>query len=167
MADIVYVSKSHIERKEGPLRIAHSPGRISAGNLQRTWCHCRALQGRPSKTEGIACLNNRLSHRGDRRFNGRHPLRCAGGAPNRCEQREAYSRCNGRDGPGREGSRHTPNPRSNAACCSARSKVNGGKGARNVCAALYTAHCTGHPAHIVVRVDSAPPMLAPIANGIP
>lgn len=26
MTDIVYVSKSHIERKEGPLRIAHLPG---------------------------------------------------------------------------------------------------------------------------------------------
>ena len=26
MSDIVYISKSHIERKEGPLRIAHLPG---------------------------------------------------------------------------------------------------------------------------------------------
>lgn len=26
IADIVYLSKSHIERKEGPLRIAHLPG---------------------------------------------------------------------------------------------------------------------------------------------
>lgn len=27
MGDIVYVSKSHIERKEGPLRIPHLPGK--------------------------------------------------------------------------------------------------------------------------------------------
>lgn len=26
MSDIVYISNSHIERKEGPLRIAHLPG---------------------------------------------------------------------------------------------------------------------------------------------
>ena len=26
MSDVVYVSKSHIERRQGPLRIAHLPG---------------------------------------------------------------------------------------------------------------------------------------------
>jgi hypothetical protein len=26
MGDVVYVSKSHIERREGPLRVAHLPG---------------------------------------------------------------------------------------------------------------------------------------------
>lgn len=26
MSDVVYISKSHIERREGPLRIAHLPG---------------------------------------------------------------------------------------------------------------------------------------------
>jgi hypothetical protein len=26
MGDVVYVSKSHIERRQGPLRIAHLPG---------------------------------------------------------------------------------------------------------------------------------------------
>jgi hypothetical protein len=26
MSDVVYVSKSHIQRKQGPLRVAHLPG---------------------------------------------------------------------------------------------------------------------------------------------
>ena len=26
MSDVVYISKSHIERKQGPVRIAHLPG---------------------------------------------------------------------------------------------------------------------------------------------
>jgi hypothetical protein len=26
MSDVVYISKSHLERKQGPLRVAHLPG---------------------------------------------------------------------------------------------------------------------------------------------
>jgi hypothetical protein len=39
MSDVIYVSKSRIERKKGPLRIAYIAWRAATGGLQRTWHH--------------------------------------------------------------------------------------------------------------------------------
>jgi len=34
MSNVVYTSRSRIERRQGPLRIAHLPGEFPAGDLQ-------------------------------------------------------------------------------------------------------------------------------------
>ena len=48
MGDVVYVSKSRIERKQGPLRVAYLPGESQPVIFQRPRSHSRALKVDPA-----------------------------------------------------------------------------------------------------------------------
>jgi hypothetical protein len=75
MSEVVYTSRSHIERKRGPLRIAHLPG-----EPQSVAYSVHGASG--GETQGIPCFHHRLRDLGDGRLNDGHLWRRAGSAPN-------------------------------------------------------------------------------------
>jgi hypothetical protein len=78
---VVYISKSHIERREGPLRIADLPGESMPVIFSVHGAIAEHCKIDPAKLT-VALLHDRLCHFRNRRLNVRHLRRCAGGAPN-------------------------------------------------------------------------------------
>ena len=58
MSNVVYTSRSRIERRQGPLRIAHLPGESQPVIYSVHGAIAAALQSRPGKVEGVALLNH-------------------------------------------------------------------------------------------------------------
>ena len=85
MSKITYTSNVRIERRRGPLRVAHLPGEAQPvffsahGAIAETLCH------RPIDAARLPRRHDRLRHRRDRRLNARDLWRRAGGASHRCE----------------------------------------------------------------------------------
>jgi hypothetical protein len=82
MSNVVYVSKAHIERREGPLRIAHLPGESKPVIFSVHGAIAEHYKIAPRETQGVALLHHRLRHFCNRRLNDGHLRRRAGGAPN-------------------------------------------------------------------------------------
>lgn len=59
MSDIVYVSKSHIERKEGPPRIAHLPGKAVPVDFSVQGAIAEQYKVGPP-VKGLACVRAKL-----------------------------------------------------------------------------------------------------------
>jgi hypothetical protein len=81
MTKVVYTSKSTIERKRGPLRIAHLPGESQpvAYSVHGAIAEHYEVD---DQTEGITRLDNRLRYLGDGWLNDGHFWRRAGCASN-------------------------------------------------------------------------------------
>lgn len=78
---VVYISKSHIERRQGPLRIAHLPGESMPVIFSVHGAIAEHYKIDPSKFDRVALLDNRLCYFRNRRLNDRYLRRRAGGAP--------------------------------------------------------------------------------------
>jgi hypothetical protein len=82
MGEVVYVSKSRIERKQGSLRVAHLPGEAQPVIFSVSRRYRRALQGGPVEIDGVALFNDRLCDFSNRWLNDGNLRRCAGSPPN-------------------------------------------------------------------------------------
>jgi len=82
MSKVVYVSKSTIERKRGPLRIAHLPGEPLPVIYSVHGAIAEHYKVDPATPERVACCHHRLRYLRDCGLNDGHFRRRAGGASN-------------------------------------------------------------------------------------